>query len=129
MANIEGPQAPESPPASLSFAGQRQKVPCTLKDYIPHSLVGLPSHLRPAPQRHSTAPAELDVLSLSSPPTPESEPAADTGFTTEPNGFGLYHKYNRKPLTDPEEALTLTDLVYEDALQEQQQSEARATEA
>jgi hypothetical protein len=85
--------------------------------------------LRPAPQRHSTAPAELDVLSPSPPPTPESEPAADTGFTTEPNGFGLYRKYNRKPLTDPEEALTLTDLVYEDALQEQQQSEARATEA
>jgi hypothetical protein len=80
---------PESPPVSRSFSEQRWKVPHALKDYIPHSLVGLPSHLCPAPPK-PTLPAGLEVLSPASPPDPEPEPVADTRFTTEPNDFGLY---------------------------------------
>jgi hypothetical protein len=77
---------PKSPPVSHSFSGQRRKVPCALKDYIPHSLVGLPSHLRPAPPK-PTLPAGPEVLSPASPSDPEPEPVADTRFTTEPNCY------------------------------------------
>ena len=87
---------PESPPVSHSFSGWRRKIPRALKDYIPHSLVGLPSHLRPAPPK-PTLPAGPEVPSPVSAPDPEPEPVADTGFTTEPNGFGLYRQYTRKP--------------------------------
>jgi len=81
---------PKSPPAlytGVSFSGQRQKVPSILKDYIPQTLVGLPSHLHPAPSK-PMPPAELEVPIPASIPDPELE--ADTEFTTEPNGFGLY---------------------------------------
>ena len=81
---------PESPLASftgVSFSGQRRKVPHALKDYIPHSLVGLPSHLRPASPK-PMPPAELEVPSLASMPDAEQNP--NTEFTSEPNNFGLY---------------------------------------
>ena len=112
----------------VSFSGRRRKVPRALKDYIPHSLVGLPSHLRPTPPV-SMPPAEPEVQSPAPTPDPELEPAADIGFTTEPNGFGLYRRYTRKPQTDPEDRLTLVDLVDDDAMPEQQQPDAAAIEA
>ena len=112
----------------VSFSGRRRKVPRVLKDYIPHSLVGLPSHLRPTPPV-SMPPAEPEVQSPAPTPDPELEPAADIGFTTEPNGFGLYRRYTRKPQTDPEDRLTLVDLVDDDAMPEQQQPDAAAIEA
>jgi hypothetical protein len=118
---------PKSPPASVSFSRWRRKVPCMLKDYIPHSLVGLPSHLRPAPPK-PTLPTEPEVLSPLPPSDPEPEPIADAEFTTEPNGFGLYQQYTRKPQTDPEDCLILADLVDDDTLPKQQQSEAAAIE-
>jgi len=118
---------PESPPAlfsGVSFSGQRRKVPCALKDYIPHSLVGLPSHLRPAPPQ-PMPPATLEVPSPASIPDPELE--ADTKFITEPNSFGLYQQYTRKPQTDPEDILTLADLA-DDDMPEQHHSDAVVTE-
>ena len=90
MTDVMPEVLPESPPAlfsGVSFSGQRRKVPRALKDYIPHSLVGLPSHLRPAPPQ-PMPPAALEVPSPASIPDPE--PEADTEFITEPNGFGLY---------------------------------------
>ena len=109
----------------VSFSGWRQRIPCMLKDYIPHSLVGLPSHLhlaRPRPM----PPAELEVPSLVS--TPDPEPEADVEFTTEPNGFGLYWPYTRKPWADPEDILTLADLA-DDDMPEQYHSGLAATDA
>ena len=127
------PLAPESrqpsPPASLSFSGRRRRVPRILKDFVPHSLVGLPVHLRPVPPRPSTPPAEPELLSPAPSPDPEPEPATDTGFTTEPNGFGLYRQYKRKPRSDPEDLLTLADMIDEDARPEQQQPEVTSIEA
>jgi len=119
---IEALPAPESPPASFSFSGRRRKVPCALKDYIPHSLVGLPSHLHPVPPKPMLC-AEPEVPSLA--PIPDPEPEADPGFTTEPNGFGLYRQYTRKPQTDPENRLTLADLA-DDDMPEQHHSGATA---
>lgn len=124
---IEVPPAPESPPASFSFSGRRRKVPRALKDYIPHSLVGLPSHLCTALPR-PTPPTEPEVPSTAPIPDPEPEPEADNEFRTEPNGFGLYRQYTRKPRIDPEDSLTLADLVDDDAMPEQQQSEAAGIE-
>ena len=118
---------PESPPASVSFSGRRWKVPRALKDYIPHSLVGLPSHLRPAPPK-PILPTEPEVSSPSPPLDPEPEPMADVEFITEPNRFGLYRQYTRKPQTDPEDCLTLTDLVDDSTPPEQQQLEATVIE-
>ena len=59
-------------------------------------------------------PTELEVPGLASIPDPEPEPGFDPGFTTEPNGFGLYRQYTRKPQTDPENSLTLVDLADDD---------------
>ena len=109
----------------VSFSGWRQRIPCMLKDYIPHSLVGLPSHLCPAPPR-PTPPTKLEVPSLASTPDPELE--ADVEFTTEPNGFGLYQQYTRKPQADPEDILTLADLA-DDNMPKQYHSGLAATEA
>jgi len=86
---LEALPVPEFPPASFSFSGQRQKVPCALKDYIPYCLEGLPLHLHPAPP-NPVPPTELEVPGLVSIPDPKPEPEVDPGFTTEPNGFGLY---------------------------------------
>ena len=117
----------EPPPAiftGVSFSGWRRKVPHALKDFIPHSLVGLPAHLHPAPPR-PTPPAQPEVLILAAIPDPE--PEADTEFITEPNGFGLYQQYTRKPQTDPEDLLMLADLV-DDDMPEQHHSDAATTE-
>jgi len=121
---IEALPAPESPLALFSFSGWRRKVPHALKDYIPHSLVGLPSHLHPVPPKPMLR-AEPEVLSLA--PIPDPEPEADPGFTTEPNGFGLYRQYTRKPQTDPENRLTLADLA-DDDMPEQHHSGATAAD-
>jgi len=119
---------PESPPAlfsGVSFSGWRRKVPRALKDYIPHSLVGLPSHLHPAPPKPmpSHKPEVPSPVSI-----PDPEPEADTTFTTEPNGFGLYRKYTRKPQTDPEDNLTLADLADDDMPEQCPPDEPAATE-
>lgn len=119
--------SPESPPTALfsfSRAGRRRKVPLALKDYIPHSLVGLPSHLHPAPPK-SIPDIEPEVPNPVL--TPDPEPEVDTEFQTESNGFGLYQQYTRKPGSDPEDLLTLADLA-DDNMPEQHHSDAAATE-
>jgi len=59
--------------------------------------------------------------------TPDPEPEADVEFTTEPNSFGLYGQYTRKPRADPEDILTLVDLA-DDDMPEQYHSGLAATE-
>ena len=86
---LEALPVPEFPLASFSFSGQRQKVPHALKDYISHCLEGLPLHLHPVPP-NPVPPVEPEVPGLASIPDPEPDPKVDPGFTTEPNGFGLY---------------------------------------
>ena len=109
--DIETLPGPESSPASFSFSRWRQKVPCMLKNYLPHSLVGLPLHLHPTPPKPSTLAAKVEVPNPASTPDPEQKLKADTMFTTEPNGFGLYQQYTRIPHSDPEDILMLEDLV------------------
>lgn len=119
--------SPETPPPALfSFSGRRRKVPPALKDYIPHSLIGLPSHLRPAPPKPMPR-IEPEVPDPVSTPDPDSEPEADTEFRTESNGFGLYRQYTRKPRNDPEDLLTLDDLV-DDDMPKQHHSDTAANE-
>ena len=91
------PEPPE--PISFSCSGRRRKAPHTLKDYLPHSLVRLPLHLRLQPVPlilipNPMAPTTLQSTSL--PPSPELEPKCPL-LTTETNGFGLYQQYMTKP--------------------------------
>ena len=126
----EVPPAPESALASFSFSGQRREAPRALKDYIPHSLVGLPSHLRSAPPYPGPPPSvELDVPSPVSTPQPDPEPEPDPEFIMEPNGFGLYQIFTRKPRANPEENLTLDDML-DDSMSEEllNHSKAASTE-
>jgi len=90
----------DSPPPSISVSGHRRKVPRALQDYLPHTLAGLPPHLCPPPP--DTWPT---VVLAPSPaacaPDPDPEPKADLLITTEPNDFGLYRQYTRRPQIEP----------------------------
>ncbi|CDO75466.1 hypothetical protein BN946_scf184935.g2 [Trametes cinnabarina] len=47
---VDIPEVPEPPdPATLSRSGRVRKVPAKLKEFLPSSLTGLPTHLRPEP--------------------------------------------------------------------------------
>jgi hypothetical protein len=92
-----------SPPPSVSFSGRRRKVPRALKDYLPHTLAGLPPHLRPPPlDPQPTVVSAPSPVACAPDPEPEPEPKADLCITTEPNDFGLYRQYTRRPRIDPE---------------------------
>jgi hypothetical protein len=69
--------------------------------------------------------AELEVPSPASTPQPDPEPEPDPKFTMEANSFGLYRIYTRKPRTDPEENLTLKDLL-DDTMTEEHFNHSRA---
>jgi hypothetical protein len=78
------PQTPLSP-VSVSFSGCKQKVPHTLRDYVPHSLAGLPLYLHPVPPN----PTPTEILAASPLPPPNPMPEPDI-LRTDPNGFGLH---------------------------------------
>jgi hypothetical protein len=84
--SLSVPQAPS--PVSVSFSGRKRKVPRALKDYVPHSLAGLPSYLHPAiPVPPNPTPAAISAPSPSPSPNPALEPDI---LRTNPNGFGLH---------------------------------------
>jgi hypothetical protein len=95
---IPGPEALTS--TSVSHSGHTRRAPQALRDFLPHSLIGLASHLHPvvpAPQSpvqsvRNPSPDPIDV--------PEQPP--ETIITTEPNLFGLYREYTTRPRQDPE---------------------------
>ncbi|KAI0296897.1 hypothetical protein BC826DRAFT_1103689 [Russula brevipes] len=99
-----------APPTSVSRSGRTRRAPRALMDFLPHSLVGLASHLHPvlpAPQPTGTVPPVRS-------PSPEPiavlpEPQPETVITTEPNQFGLYRQYATAPRMDPE-SHEITDL-------------------
>jgi hypothetical protein len=99
--DLELPPEPQAP-VSVSFSGRKRKVPQTLKDYLPHSLAGLPSHLHPPPPI-SMQPTVITAAS----PLPPSDPAPEADvLRTHSNGFGLHREYMRKPRIDPDEDIT-----------------------
>ncbi|KAF8907025.1 hypothetical protein CPB84DRAFT_1675260 [Gymnopilus junonius] len=63
----------------------------------------------PRPEKSAPVlPATLDRPSCSPTPTPSYEsPADDTCFTTEPDQFGLYRVYPRKPFHEPDDGLAI----------------------
>jgi hypothetical protein len=90
--------APQAPPMSVSFSGRKRKVPRALKDYVPHSLAGLPLYLHPASP--IPTPAGISAASPSPPPDPAPEPEI---LRTDPTGFGLHREYTREPRVDPDD--------------------------
>jgi hypothetical protein len=55
--------------------------------------------------------AAAATRSLSPTPPPEPEPIATEKHQTEPDDFGLYHKYTTWPTIDPEANVVLDDLL------------------
>ena len=78
---------PPEPLEFISFSGCKQKVPHVLKDYLPHSLAGLPLHLCATLSQANPTPLAItaDVPSLLPDPTLEN-----VVFRTDPIGFGLH---------------------------------------
>lgn len=105
---VLSPEPPPPEPVSFSLSGRRRKPPRALKDYLPHSLVGLPSHLRPVTP---VPPNPMPTVVPSPIPSPTPEPEPEPIITTEPNGFGLYRQYTRRPRGDPDEDVTLENLT------------------
>lgn len=64
----------------------------------------------PPPPNVSTTPPRLSPA-LPSPPTPPSDSEETSlDFTTEPDEFGIFRVYPRKPYQEPDEHLTLEDI-------------------
>jgi hypothetical protein len=91
---------------SVSRAGRKRRAPQVLRDFLPTSVSGLPSHIaRPPPRKPpETLPAYEDPIDNPIIPEPLHEP---TVLDIEPNHFGVFRRYTTKPCTDPEDELTL----------------------
>ncbi len=96
------PGAPEEDPlpTSVSRSGRTRRAPRALKDFLPHSLVGLAPHLHPVTP--NPEPIVLPTRDPSPAPTDVPYQPHDTLITTEPNRFGLYREYTTRPRRDPE---------------------------
>lgn len=129
----EVPAVPDSalPPSPPTFvppptrSGRPRKFPAIFKDFLPTSTSRVPHtrvpHMPPPPPPQNipaiTQPA-LPELELPSSATITSEDVVmDTTFTTEPDEFGLFRVYPRKPYHEPDDDLTLNDIC-EDAAQQ-----------
>jgi len=125
----EIPPAPDSPPqASYSFSGRRRKAPRILKDYVPHSLLGLASHLHPVPPRPplapSRAPSPLENVVL------EPELVHDTVFRTDTDLFGLYREYTQQPVIYPvNDAMTWPAPKTQDSLESERGAQSIVTDS
>ncbi|KAF8914032.1 hypothetical protein CPB84DRAFT_1840789 [Gymnopilus junonius] len=91
-----------------SRSGRARRFPAIFKDFLPnfrsHTPIWPPRPEKSAP----VLPATLDRPSCSPTPTPSYEsPADDTCFTTEPDQFGLYRVYPRKPFHEPDDGLAI----------------------
>jgi hypothetical protein len=108
------PEAPaeSAPLTSVSRSGRTQRAPRALKDFLPHSLVGLASHLRPViPAPKSIIPPVRMPSESPEPSAMPSDPPPDTVITTVPNRFGLYREYTTRPRRDPEGCEIPVDLI------------------
>ncbi|THH15068.1 hypothetical protein EUX98_g9523 [Antrodiella citrinella] len=97
-------------------------MPASLRDFLPSSTAGLPSHI-PRPQRPASKPADSSPLAVQIDPTSSSTTANGEAapieaaesqpqyFISEPNAFGVFRSYvDIKPTVDPEEELEMKDL-------------------
>ncbi|KAI0692749.1 hypothetical protein C8T65DRAFT_745023 [Cerioporus squamosus] len=91
----------------------RQPSPPPPPPAFPTSLAGLPAHIRPPtppPQPPGPPAASSEDMSPVEQPDPDPGPPAFS-IRTEPNAFGVYREYMRRPQHDPEERKTLQDLL------------------
>nr|GAT54741.1 predicted protein [Mycena chlorophos] len=105
------PLSPPLPPSDLRRPSGRLnrtvRRPAKFKDAAPPR----PPRLR----RGVVPPASEPVLTPApAPPVPEQPPAPPSWVNTEPNQFGLYKVYPRRPTHDPDLSITL-DNMYEAA--------------
>ncbi|KAF7293438.1 hypothetical protein MIND_01121200 [Mycena indigotica] len=100
-------QVEETPPEPLKYRSsglpdRHRKAPARLNDAAP----------APPPRVRRQQRANMSAVSMAPAPTPAStEPKAPrTYIQTEPNAYGLYKVYPRRPTHDPDDGLTIVDL-------------------
>ncbi|EMD39732.1 hypothetical protein CERSUDRAFT_71603 [Gelatoporia subvermispora B] len=109
--------SPPSEPVSFSRSGRRRRAPRALRNYLPTSLVGLPSHFVPLPRllaAISPIPSEGDPVSdmgdQPSPSSTETEPLELMPIRTLPSEFSICRKYARLPKHNSEDDNNLESL-------------------
>ena len=100
-----------SPPSFIpppTRSGRVRKFPALFKDFLPTSTSRIPvPHMPPMPSSAAAVPVWSELPNVVS--VIAEEPATvDSSFTTEPDEFGLYRVYPRKPYHEPDEDITLT---------------------
>lgn len=110
------PSPPRFVPQPTRF-GRARKFPAIFKDFLPNSRSQIP-HMPPRPEKSTAVPA-VALNEPSRAPTRASisdeSSANDPCFTTEPDQFGLYRVYPRKPYCEPDNNLTINDVCDESA--------------
>ena len=104
-------------PESRSRSGRILRAPRALQDFLPTSTGGLPAHIPqssiPAPP---IAPTVLSTLDAASPSISaehleslEPEPS-EPSLETDPNHFGVFRSYLRRPAREPDDESSLEQL-------------------
>ena len=116
---------PFVPPPTRS--GRARKFPAIFKDFLPTSTSRVPHtripHMPPPPQ-----PQKVSIPPRPSPPSSvisSEELATDSTFTTEPDEFGLFRVYPRKPYCEPDNDVTLDDICDDAAQTSSDNSDSR----
>lgn len=98
LPDIPEPEPSFVPPPTRS--GRARKFPALFKDFLPNSISRIPvPHMPPRPPRAAAEPAQAAILLV--PAIAEDLATIDSSFTTEPDEFGLYRVYPRKPYHEP----------------------------
>jgi len=114
---IPVPTGTPSPPPFVPIptrSGRSRKFPGRFKDFLPNTRTVVPhipeppSRLAPGPVSTSPTP-EVQAHPPPAPATEEVQP--NSQFVTEPDEFGLFRVYPRNPHHEPDENLTLNDIL------------------
>ncbi|CDO69347.1 hypothetical protein BN946_scf184746.g28 [Trametes cinnabarina] len=92
----EASPPPPSPPGRRSRTGRRVRVPRGWQDFVPTSCKDLPSQITEA----FASPPPSVPLPSTPPPALVQEPAS-VPFETEPDQFGVFHRYLDIPMRQP----------------------------
>ena len=124
-----------SPPSFVpppTRSGRTRKFPAFFKDFLPTSTSRVPHtripHMPPPPQPQKVlipprpSPPSSTVTSVSD---EEPEQGTDSTFTTEPDEFGLFRVYPRKPYREPDNEVTLDDICEDAARAPSDNSDSR----
>lgn len=104
-----------APPPLLTSSGRRRRLPKGFADFVPSSLTGLPRDMCLLAAPAAAPVASVSTVSLATRHMDTSEVLRPSSpprqiFLTEPDEFGVFRAYSRKPKRDPEEQIGPEDL-------------------